>query len=191
MSQQCRKQVLVLEDRECSSPLPCKVSLWSCGFFLTIPGWLQLTSAGSFGRNFLVFALGCQVLAVPCFFMSLQYCSLAYHSTQYPKPHSNRGIALYPFSLASHKKFLVCTEEAALFIIQSNNRAAEGAESPAPQPWCSHPCWQELTRRRMRERRNFLQVGDVCVPAVFGLQSARTPACEMWVMCWQLVNVAG
>lgn len=120
-------------------------------------------------ESFLLFALGCQVSAVPCF---LCLCSIPinylFFWLSFPSVSitpSNGEIVLYPSSLVSHKKFLVCTEEAALYVIQSNNRAAEWAESLASQPLCSHTSWQELTRRRMRERRDFLQVGDVCVTA--------------------------
>lgn len=36
-----------------------------------------------------------------------------------------------------------------------------------------------LTGWGVRDRRDSLQVADVCVPAVFGLQGTRTPAWEM------------
>lgn len=161
------------------------MSLWSSGFFLTIPGWLQLTSAGSFRKKFLLFAHGCEVLAVPWFLclcnIPINYLFSWLSLSSVPKTPSNGEIVLYPSSLVSHKKFLVYTEEAALYIIQCSNRAAEWDESSASQPLRSYPCWQELTRRGTRKSRDFLQVGDVCVPAVFGLQSACTPVCETWI----------
>lgn len=103
-----RKQVPVLEDRQFPSPFPCKVSLWSSGFFLTIPVWLQLTSASSFGKNFLHFALGCQVFAVP--FLSclcnipINYLFSCLSLSSVPITASNGEITLYPSSLVFHKK---------------------------------------------------------------------------------------
>lgn len=161
------------------------LSLCSSNFSRCVEGRLQAVPfADSFGDHFLCCAVGDQAIKLLRFYVLITSLQLFVLMLVTPFKANN-----------SIQTVVMC------FILPLSWPTADSSQadsciftamlSSAVSPAIVQTSLLTGAKQEGKERMDCLQLGDsVLQKSMFRMRRARTPACKMYVTCWQLVNVA-